>query len=96
MCLLEKTIEYEDYDNATELHHVNEYDYEEEDERYGPAEREGEFLFEAQVIIHTIGPEIDQRVLLCCYINASSQQLSFLVRIYQRKDRKESQGIWHR
>lgn len=43
-------VEYEDYDNTSDYYHVKEYEYEEEyDERYGPAEREGEFSLHAQV-----------------------------------------------
>lgn len=45
-------VQYEDYDNTTDLSLLNEYDYEEEEEeeeRYGPAVREGEVLFNAQV-----------------------------------------------
>lgn len=42
-------IEYEDFDNQTGGYQVNEYEYEEEDERYGPAEREGEFSLSAEV-----------------------------------------------
>ncbi len=40
-------MEYEDYDNTTDYYHVNEYEYEEE--RYGPAEREGEYSFNKEV-----------------------------------------------
>lgn len=35
----------------TDLPHVNEYEYEEKDERYGPAEREREVLFNTQVTV---------------------------------------------
>lgn len=42
-------IEYEDYDNTTNYHHRSEYEYEEEDERYGPAEREQGFSLSTQV-----------------------------------------------
>lgn len=43
-------IEYEDYDNTTDVDHVNEYEYEDEyDDRYGPAEREREISLSAQV-----------------------------------------------
>lgn len=46
----EQIVEYEDYDNATHLHHANEYEYEDEyDERYGPAEREREYSLNTQV-----------------------------------------------
>lgn len=48
MCA-EQIIEYEDFDNQTGGYPVNEYEYEEEDERYGPAEREGEFTLNAEV-----------------------------------------------
>ncbi|XP_015252893.1 PREDICTED: collagen alpha-1(XI) chain-like [Cyprinodon variegatus] len=43
-------IEYEDYDNTTNYYHVNEYEeYDEEyDDRYGPAEREREYLLNTQ------------------------------------------------
>lgn len=48
-----QVVQYEDYDNATDLSLLNEYEYEqeeeEEEERYGPAVREGEVLFNAQV-----------------------------------------------
>lgn len=43
-------IEYEDYDNTTDIYQVNEYEYEEEEERYGPAEREREFYLNTQVL----------------------------------------------
>lgn len=49
MTCAEQIIEYEDFDNATDGYHVNEYEYEEEDERYGPAEREREFSLNAAV-----------------------------------------------
>lgn len=48
MCA-EQIIEYEDFDNQTGGYQVNEYEYEEEDERYGPAEREGEFSLNTEV-----------------------------------------------
>lgn len=48
MCV-EQIIEYEDFDNQTDGYQVNEYEYEEEDERYGPAEREGELSLSAEV-----------------------------------------------
>lgn len=47
-------VEYEDYDNTTDLGNVNEYEYEEEDERYGPAEREREVLFNARVTLQLL------------------------------------------
>lgn len=49
MTCAEQIIEYEDFDNATDGYQVNEYEYEEEDERYGPAEREREFSLNAAV-----------------------------------------------
>lgn len=49
----QQVVQYEDYDNATDLSLLNEYEYEEEEEeeeeRYGPAVREGEVRFNAQV-----------------------------------------------
>lgn len=86
-------IEYEDYDNTTDLHHVNEYEYEEYDERYGPAEREGEFSLNAQV------PSKEFMELSWLTVwrgeNDSSVSLYYLLnRIYQKKDRKESRPIW--
>ncbi len=42
-------VEYEDYDNTTDYYHVNEYEYEEEYDRYGPAEREGEYSLNREV-----------------------------------------------
>lgn len=48
--LVAQIVEYEDYDNTTDYYHVNEYEYEEEyDDRYGPAEREGDYTLNAQV-----------------------------------------------
>lgn len=47
--LTHKIVEYEDYDNTTDLAQVNEYEY--EDERYGPAEREREVLLNTQVTV---------------------------------------------
>lgn len=44
-----QVVDYEDYDNTTDLSHLDEYEYEEEEERYGPAEREREVLLNAQV-----------------------------------------------
>lgn len=52
--LTHKIIEYEDYDNTTDLAILNEYEYEEEEERYGPAEREREVLFNTQVTVQIL------------------------------------------
>lgn len=74
---------------------MNEYEYEEEyDDRYGPAEREREFSINGQV------PSFIQ-FYMETYRKLALQSsaiimLTLLVRIYQRKDRKESQGIWER
>lgn len=65
-------IEYEDYDNTTDYYHVNEYEYEEEDERYGPAERDREFSLNTQVASKrsVIRTGIVQRMsLIHSYIN---------------------------
>lgn len=65
-------IEYEDYDNTTDYYHVNEYEYEEEDERYGPAERDREFSLNTQVASKrsVIRKGIVQRMsLIHSYIN---------------------------
>lgn len=51
---IHKLLEYEDYDNTTDLSLLNEYEYEEEDERYGPAEREREVLVSMQVTVQPI------------------------------------------
>lgn len=49
-------IEYEDYDNTTNYYPVNEYEeYDEEyDERYGPAERERDYLLNTQVVLKAL------------------------------------------
>ena len=46
---LDKIIEYEDYNNTTDYFPANEYEYEEEDERYGPAERERDVVLNTEV-----------------------------------------------
>lgn len=68
-------IEYEDYDNTTNYHQRIEYEYEEEDERYGPAEREREFSLSTQVaskqsvkcegICQGMSPHLMASVMIC-------------------------------
>lgn len=49
MCIVQ-IVEYDDYDNTSDYYQVNEYEYEEEYyERYGPAEREREYILNAEV-----------------------------------------------
>lgn len=57
VCRTHKIVEYEDYDNTTDLSHVNEYEYEEEEERYGPAERERAVLLNTQVRVQLLVTE---------------------------------------
>lgn len=81
-------MEYEDYDNATDFYHVNEYEYEEEyDERYGPAEREEEFSLNAQVLSLRFSSGVRRSKL-------GLTVRSPLIRTYRRKGRRENQPFW--
>lgn len=93
---LDKIIEYEDYDNTTDYYRANEYEYEEEDERYGPAERERDVVLNAEVQSELYIMELFREHLLFFYINAYCVYLSPLIRSYQRRDRRESRAFWGR
>lgn len=85
--LFGQIVEYEYYDNTTQR--ANEYEYEEEyDERYGPAERDPGYSLHSQVFHDFIG---GKKVFL-----STNTKNDNSIRIYQRKGRKESQGILER
>lgn len=70
-------VEYEDYDNGTDLYHVDRYEYEEEyDERYGPAQKEREYSLSAQVSSNHQRSHLGLEKSFCgeCYILAFSPQ----------------------
>lgn len=94
MCV-EQIIEYEDFDNTTtDGYQVNEYEYEEEDERYGPAEREREFSLNAEV-----RAELQTHAVELFRVSSSSTFIIHVcvfllsLRICQKKEKKESLDI---
>lgn len=92
MCA-EQIIEYEDFDNQTggyQVNQVNEYEYEEEDERYGPVEREGELSLSAEVRAADTCKRYSKalffsNIYFCIFLLS--------LRICQKKDKKESLDI---
>lgn len=91
MCV-EQIIEYEDFDNTTDGYQVNEYEYEEEDERYGPAEREREFSLNAEVRAELQRHAVE---LFSLHLHSSYMSASFCSHSeYARKRRKRRAWIF--
>lgn len=92
MCVIGQIIEYEDFDNQTGGDQVDEYEYEEEDDRYGPAEREGELSLSAEVRADdTCQPSSVWFLIHICFLSASF--LLFFLE-FARKRSKRGAGIF--